>query len=269
MLVVIEGTDGSGKQTQTRLLADKLRSAGYAVDTMAFPQYGKSHGAELVSKYLASELGEVHPLSASMFYALDRAEHRSMLLSKLMANDVVICDRYVPSNIAHQSARVEESKRAEVVRFIEWLEYDFHKMPRPQMVILLRTTTEVSARNLESRETTDVHESDVNHQTTALQRYSELAESNGWFTVETVSNGVQRTPEAIAGEIFQWVIRQKTFLGTIERGFSMNDLATVIFGDAMHGSTPERRELFLVAARRAVAFLQNAWEKPIELGSKI
>ena len=264
MLVVIEGTDGSGKQTQTRLLADKLRASGYTVDTMAFPQYGKSHGAELVSKYLANEIGEIHPLAASMFYALDRAEHRSMLMTKLMANDVVICDRYVPSNIAHQSARVEPSKRAEVVQFIEWLEYDFYKMPRPQMVILLRTTTEVSARNREGRETTDTHESDVNHQTTALQRYSELADGNGWNIVECVRNAAQRTPEAIAGEIFQMVIRQKTFLGTVQRGFSMNDLATVIFGDAMETGTSERRELFIGAARRAVSFLQNAWEKPLE-----
>jgi hypothetical protein len=91
-----------------------------------------------------------------------------------------------------------------------------------------------------------------------------LADGNGWNIVECVRNAAQRTPEAIAGEIFQMVIRQKTFLGTVQRGFSMNDLATVIFGDAMETGTSERRELFIGAARRAVSFLQNAWEKPLE-----
>lgn len=262
MLVVIEGTDGSGKQTQTRLLSEKLRSESYRVETMAFPQYGKSHGAELVSKYLANEIGDVHPYAASMFYALDRAEHRSMLLTKLMVNDIVICDRYVPSNIAHQSARVEESKRAEVTRFIEWLEYEFHKMPRPQMVIFLRTTTEVSAKNREGRETTDAHEADVNHQTTALQRYGELAANCGWFIVDTVRDGVQRTPEAISSEILQLVLRQKMLLGNVSRGFSMNDLATVIFGDAMENGSQERQDLFLMSVRRGVDFLQRAWDIP-------
>ena len=264
MLVVIEGMDGSGKATQTTLLCDKLRASGYAVDTMAFPQYGKSHGAELVSKYLAGELGDTSPYAASMFYALDRAEHRAMLMTKLMANDVVICDRYVSSNLAHQTARVDDSQRADLTRFIEWLEYDFHKMPRPQMTILLRTTSEVSAKNREARETTDIHENDVNHQTTALQRYVDLAETHGWSIVNTVTGGVQRTPEGIAAEIFQAVIRQKMMLGAVQRGFSMEDLASVIFGDLMHTGDVGRRELCVVAARRAVDFLSKAWDSSVQ-----
>lgn len=263
MFVVIEGIDGTGKQTQTRLLAEKLRMSGMTVDTIAFPQYGKSRGAALVTKYLAGDFGELDAFASAMFYALDRLEAKSALQMKLGSSDVVIADRYVGSNMAHQSARLtDDVKRGDLKRFIMWLEYECHRVPVPDIEFLLRTTREVSEKNRQDRETTDIHESDKDHQTLALEQYEAVARETGWFIVDTTSGGVQRAPEDISKEIYGIVVRERIYKTGMNERANLEGLAATIFGELMQTGSPERLEICKAAARRALQYVQKCAENP-------
>ena len=106
MFIAIEGADGTGKATQTRLLAERARSEGYRVDTLTFPQYG-SWSAGFVERFLGGEFGPLDatdPYIASTFYTLDRFAHRDEIYRSIVSHDLVIADRYTVSNLLHRGA---------------------------------------------------------------------------------------------------------------------------------------------------------------------
>ena len=114
MLVVLEGIDGSGKGTQARLLVDALARRGFTARLFSFPCYDETFFGREVGRYLNGAFGDLHsvpPEFAALLYAGDRLEKRDELLVALRDADVVVCDRYVPSNFAHQAARTGEAIR--------------------------------------------------------------------------------------------------------------------------------------------------------------
>lgn len=183
---MIEGTDGAGKATQTRLLAQAIKKSGRKVQTIAFPQYGK-HSAAPISAYLRGEYGslkELGPYRASIFYAIDRVTARTKILEWLKAGQVVIADRYMASNLAHQGAKISNwQARKKYWLWDEEFEFELLGIPRPDCTIVLTVPPEVSQKlilqkkqraYLKSKKK-DIHERDVKYQKQVALAYGELA----------------------------------------------------------------------------------------------
>src|SRR5262249_45509284 len=139
-LIAIEGIDGSGKRTQVDLLAKALTERGYSVYSTGFPQYDSWFG-RMVGSFLNGEFGpldSVDPHFTSMLYAGDRFEAKPQLEAKLNSGQLVLADRYVASNLAHQTARVAPEKRAEFLEWIRYLEYQVYGLPREALILYLR-----------------------------------------------------------------------------------------------------------------------------------
>lgn len=186
MLIAIEGTDGSGKQTQVNLLREHFINEGRACVVFGFPQYGKK-SAGLVEEYLNGKYGgpnDVDPYAASLFFALDRFDGAVHIRRHLAAGDVVVLDRYVDSNIGHQGGKIlDENKRDVYVDWLYNLEFHILKNPRPDLTFVLHVPPSVgqelikkkSQREyIEGGKTHDIHEDDLAHLTHAEAAFSWL-----------------------------------------------------------------------------------------------
>ena len=198
LLIAIEGTDGSGKATQTELLKNYLNRNSSAV-AFSFPDYeGNTFGKE-VRHFLNGdygELNEVHPKFASMLYATDRLESRERLIEAQMENDYVILDRYVQSNMIHQGSRMSETNVKGMIDWISYLEYDINKMPRPDVTLFLNVPPTTSDTLVEKRARTnfatrqrDIQESDKEHILNAYNLACELAYDEKWEEVVCTEQG--------------------------------------------------------------------------------
>jgi dTMP kinase len=213
-LLALEGIDGSGKGTQAARLAERAREAGRTVATFSFPTYDGNPFAEAIAGYLNGDFGaadEVHPELAALLYAADRYHARPRLVDALESHDLVICDRYVASNAAHQGAKLEGDERRRLLDWLDAVEYGEFALPRPDLVILLDTPVAL-ARELVARKgargyTTleaDIHEADTAHTTATRDVYLELAERGNWRVVLTArDDGEPRDVDEIAGEIWE------------------------------------------------------------------
>lgn len=184
--IVIEGTDGSGKATQTKLLVTALQKNGRKVQTIAFPQYGMSAAAP-IEAYLRGEYGSLRdfgPYRSSLLYAIDRVTARAKIQQWIEDGNIVIADRYMASNLAHQGAKIT-SKSARL-KFWKWnteLEYGLLGIPLPDCTVLLFVPPKVSQKlillkkqrsYLKTRKR-DIHERDVKYQSAVARTYAELA----------------------------------------------------------------------------------------------
>lgn len=186
MLINIEGTDGSGKGTQTKLLARRLRKEGYSVNTIGFPRHGH-HAAWMVDRYLLGAYGslkEVGPFAGSLLYALDRFDASFQIKKWLARGDVVIADRYPVSNLAHQGSHITSSKERK--RFWKWnleLEHNLLSLPKPDAVIILHMPYTIAYQLVGQKKTRgylkgarrDLTERDREHLKKTEQVYLELA----------------------------------------------------------------------------------------------
>src|SRR5574341_73453 len=148
VFIVIEGTDGTGKATQTLKLVEFLKKEGKAVETFDFPQYGQP-SAHFVENYLNGKYGtEINPYTASLFYALDRYHASAKIRQALSEGKIVISNRYVASNMGHQGGKIDNSeKRHEYFKWNEDIEYNILGIPRPDLNIILHVPSEI-AQNL-------------------------------------------------------------------------------------------------------------------------
>lgn len=211
MLIAIEGIDGSGKGTQARRLQEHLQSAGKSAALLSFPRYDHTTFGGAIGDYLNGRFGtleQVHPLLASLLFAGDRFESKAVLREAIESHDVVVLDRYVASNIAHQGARCVDDERDRVVTFIRKLEFEINGLPEPDLTILLdlpvATASElVLKKNPRSytEQSADLHESDRTYMESVRQVYRELAgQEANWRTV-TVADERVRSIDEIADEI--------------------------------------------------------------------
>lgn len=199
-LIVIEGTDGSGKATQTQILVETLRKEGRQVEVLDFPQYG-NWSAVFVEKYLRGEFGsaqEVGPYKASLFYALDRFSCLEKINSWLASGKIIISNRYATSNMAHQAGKIKNPNERE--KFLEWLddlEYNKIGLPKPNIVIFLHMPSEIGQKLVESKGSRsyiggrkkDLHESDAGHLKDAEAAYVAVAEKYSWEKISCTING--------------------------------------------------------------------------------
>lgn len=189
-IIAIEGTDGTGKRTQTDLLMKRLMKEGYKTSTHSFPQYGKK-SAGLTEEYLNNRYGpavDVNPYAASLFYALDRFDASVNIRSLRDQGYWIILDRYVDSNAGHQGSKIKNEQERE--EFLEWLygmEYQILGVPRPDIVFVLYMPTEKSVElnakkekraYIEGEGNRDGHDGNIEHLRSAEKTYLWLAEKN-------------------------------------------------------------------------------------------
>lgn len=184
LFIALEGTDGSGKATQSQLLTDRLSNHGLSVVNFEFPRYGHTSAA-FVELYLGNRHKAVNasvPEVVSTYYALDRAIAADEIRAALATADVVIADRFTGSNLAHQGVNIP-SKRArhEFYRWLIELESVRYDIPQPDLSVVLLLEPSISAelmagRQLQdkTRRIADYHESNHQHQLRAFENYQEL-----------------------------------------------------------------------------------------------
>ncbi len=216
-LIVIEGIDGSGKGTQAQQLTERLAATGRRVQLLSFPRYRETLFGHAIGDFLNGRFGqlnEVHPFLASVLYAADRFESRSVLTDALQQSDVVICDRYVPSNLAHQGAKLEGAERDELLRTIERIEFGVFALPRPSLVVLLNVPVDIAQRNIAAKKprsytdkAADLQEADAGYLQRVRDVYLQLATTDPiWQRVESVRAGKQRSITEIGDDILGRVL---------------------------------------------------------------
>ncbi len=213
ILLEIEGIDGSGKGTQAARLAETATASGRRVATFSFPTYDGNPFSRAVADYLNGAFGgadEVHPELAGLLYACDRLHARPRLVAALGECDLVVLDRYVASNLAHQGSKLEGEARERLLDWLLEVEYGEFALPRPDLVVLLDAPPAL-ARELVGRKSArayttlpeDIHESDTAHTDATREVYLELARREGWRVVPTAGeDGGVRDVDEIAGEIW-------------------------------------------------------------------
>jgi dTMP kinase len=216
-LIAVEGIDGSGKQTQVRVLAHALESRGYQVWSTGFPQYDSWFG-RMVGQFLNGDLGplnSVDPHFAALLYAGDRFQCRPSIVTALENGGVVLADRYVASNLAHQTARAAAEKRAEFRAWIEHLEYNIYRLPKEDLVLYLRLPPH-EAQTLIAKKSAraytdaahDILESNIRHLQAAADMYDELALASNWKTIECFDTTKQviRSEQEISADVVAAVL---------------------------------------------------------------
>lgn len=211
-LIAIEGIDGSGKRTQLDLLDNAIRASGVRVFSTGFPQYDSSFG-RMVGQFLNGDFGpleSVDPHFTALLYAGDRFEAKPKLEAALNDGKIVLIDRYIGSNLAHQTARVTPAKREEFRKWIEHLEYGIYGLPPEDKVIYLRIPPEEAqklvtqkARRAYTDAKQDILEASLRHLHDASEMYDRLAQNPPWVTVECSSKitGSVRPVAEIAREV--------------------------------------------------------------------
>lgn len=216
MIIAIEGIDGSGKNTQTEILLSKLINEGFVASKMGFPCYESTFFGQEVANYLNGKFGslsEVPTKFSSLLYAGDRFEKKHEIIEKSSDNKILVIDRYVASNIAHQTAKLCNEERGILKQWIENLEYNIYGLPKPDVCILLNLDVSTSSglvMKKESRSYTnknkDLHEEDDDYLSKVAVVYKDLAmESSYWITIECLDKGALRSIEDISEEIFSKV----------------------------------------------------------------
>ncbi|WP_320047305.1 thymidylate kinase [uncultured Ilyobacter sp.] len=216
-LVVIEGTDSSGKQTQTEILYEKLKSEGVKVKKISFPNYD-SPASEPVKMYLAGEFGkkakEVNPYPVSTMYAVDRyASFKKDWENFYLEAGVVITDRYTTSNMVHQASKFTDPH--EKIKYLDWLEdLEYEKMgiPKPDLVFFLNMPVDVAQELMSERknkitgdEAKDIHEKDVEYLRMSHQNACNIAKTYQWREIMCVEKGRLKKIDEISEEIFKAV----------------------------------------------------------------
>jgi len=200
-IIVFEGIDGSGKGTQSKKLYRYLKSTDEKVALFEFPSYDETFFGKEVASYLNGNFGslnDVHPKLSAMLYAGDRYEKRNQIVEKLDQGYIVICDRYIPSNIAHQISKFKDDKdKYELKRWIEKLEYEVYKMPKPNTIFFMNMDPEFSNKlvlNKKKRNYTDkkqdLHEINSSYLCNVYKTFKKLAEEENWvkITCQTTNN---------------------------------------------------------------------------------
>lgn len=214
-LFVIDGTDGSGKQTQFQKLQERLDKEGIEYKTVSFPNYD-SPSSSLVKMYLSGEFGknakEVSPYIASTFYAADRYATFQKEYKEFYENGgIILADRYTTANMVHQAGKIEDKEELE--KFLDWLwdfEFNLYGLPVPTEVFFLNMPVEKSLELMKDRDNKftndskkDIHESDVNHLMDAHKAACYVAKKYDWFEINCVdANDNIRTIDDIHEEIF-------------------------------------------------------------------
>ena len=214
-LFVIDGTDGSGKQTQFNKLRERLDKENIQYKVASFPNYDNP-SSSLVKMYLSGEFGEnakdVSPYIASTFYAADRyATYKTTLERFYNDGGIILADRYTTSNMIHQAGKIQDKKERE--KFLEWLwdfEFNLYGIPVPTKTFFLNMPTEYALKLIKEREnkfthtqTKDIHERDTQHLRDSYNAAVSLVNKYDWKEIKCVENEQLKTIDEIHEEIWK------------------------------------------------------------------
>ena len=214
-LFVIDGTDGSGKQTQFEKLKQRLTKEGIEYKFVSFPNYD-SESSSLVKMYLSGKFGEdakeISPYIASTFYAVDRYATFQMEYKEYYKNGgIILADRYTTGNMIHQAGKIENKQERK--KFLDWLwdfEFNLYGLPVPTEVFFLNMPVEKSLELIKNRENKfthnnkkDIHERDKGHLIDSYNAACKVAKDYNWYEVKCVKEGKIRTIEDIHEEIYE------------------------------------------------------------------
>ena len=209
-LIVIEGTDGSGKSTQFKLLTEFLENKGLEFKKLVLPQYAEPSSA-LIRMYLGGEFGtnpsDVNAYAATAFFAVDRyASYKKVWGQWYDEGGLIVSDRYTTSNAVHQTSKEPPEKQGEFLKWLYEFEYDRLGLPRPDLTIYLDVPTDFTEKMMRKREadtntSADIHEQDLAYLATCRRIGKTAAQYYGWTVIECVRDGAMRTIEDIHQEI--------------------------------------------------------------------
>ncbi|MFH0956033.1 MAG: deoxynucleoside kinase [Candidatus Falkowbacteria bacterium] len=217
-LIVIDGIDGSGKATQTKFLAERLKRAGLTVETIAFPRHGNK-SAGFVSEYLSGKYGganEVDSYQASLFYALNRYDASFQIREWLNQGRIVIADRYVTANMGHQGGKITNPLERKL--FFDWLyrlEYEILNIPKPDLNIFLQLNSDIARRLIDGRNmiNQDIHEKDSDHLKHTEEAFMQITKDYPDFIlIECASDGQMLEREQISDLIWRQIINKLIIL---------------------------------------------------------
>lgn len=217
-LFAIEGTDGSGKQTQFNKLCEKLKQDRFEFRTISFPNYD-SPSSSLVKMYLSGDFGknakDVNAYIASTFYAADRyATFKTEGLEEYYNNGgIILADRYTTANMVHQAGKINDPNERQ--KFLDWLldfEFNLYGLPKPTRTFFLNMPTDYAIKLMKNRENKftheqakDIHEKDSNHLKDSYNAACSLVKEYDWYEVKCIKDGNIRSIEDIHEEIYEEV----------------------------------------------------------------
>ena len=213
-IIVIEGTDCSGKETQSRLLEERLNKEKKKCVRFEFPMYYTPTGKIVGGAYLGKpEIGpsffkegavNVDPYVISLYYAADRKYNLPKIEEYLQKDYYVILDRYTTSNLAHQGSKIrDKDERFNMYQWIDKLEYWLLGLPKPDKTIFLHVPLEFTLELRKNRKNIDEHEKSVDYLKRSEEAYLELTELYNWDRIECIKNGQLRSIEDINDEIIK------------------------------------------------------------------
>ena len=210
-LIVLEGTDGSGKSTQFRLMVQRLTEENVEFRRLVFPRYDKESSA-LIRMYLGGEFGtkpsDVNAYAASAFYAVDRyASYKQDWGKWYEDGGLILSDRYTTSNAVHQASKETGERRDAFLKWLYEFEYEKLGLPRPDLTIYLDVPTDFTEKLMRHREQdtgtkADIHEQDTEYLNTCRRTGRAAAEFYGWTVIDCVKDGQMRSIEDIHQEIY-------------------------------------------------------------------
>lgn len=217
-LVIIEGGDGLGKSTQLKILKKQLESQGRRTVSYDFPNKSGTPIGQLIGDFLKGRYGQVTPEFLGLAFAADRLVARKSILESLNAGAVVLCDRYVASNIAFQGAKIPDEQRREGLdSLLRWLEYEIYELPRPNLEIVLTSSDRHYADGAHLERTNDptraytddqadIHEASLDLQRAVNLYFRQLPETPTLKRVEIEErSGDRRTVEEMSAIIWEVV----------------------------------------------------------------
>ena len=218
-IIVIEGTDCSGKETQSKLLEKRLNENGKKCIRFEFPMYDTPTGKIVGGCYLGKEeIGKsyfpegavnVDPKVVSLYYAADRKYNMSKIEEYLNQDYYVLLDRYVTSNLAHQGSKIKNTdERFNMYQWIDKLEYWLLGLPKPDMTIFLHVPYEYTLELRKNRTSIDEHEKSVEHLQQAEEAYLELSKLYNWITIECIKDNNLKSIEEINDEIYEVIKKE-------------------------------------------------------------
>lgn len=213
-LIVFEGTDGSGKSTQVRMLTERLAQEGQVFHQLVFPRYSEESSA-LIRQYLRGDFGtspdDVNAYAASLFYAVDRYASWKTDWEQIYQNGgLILTDRYTTSNAVHQGSKEPPERQAAFFSWLQDLEYQKLGLPEPDLVLWLDMPTEQAVQLLRSREQAtgtqaDIHEKDLAYLARCRKAGMAAAAHYGWTVIPCTENGQLRSADTIHAEIYAQV----------------------------------------------------------------
>lgn len=215
-LIIVEGTDCSGKQTQSQMVVNRLNDENIKIEELSFPMYDTSTGKILKGPYLGCEsvsegyfkegAANVDPQVSCLYYAADRKYNISKITSLLDSGINVLLDRYTISSMAHQGGKIKDKEsRLKLYKWIEKLEWDLLELPKPDICIFLHMPYKYSLKLKENRKELDQNEKSESHLINAETAYIELSNLYNFKVIECVKNDEIRSIKDINDEMFEYL----------------------------------------------------------------